>query len=238
MIHEGHRKRMFERIESGDSLQEHEILEVLLYPVIPRRNTNDIAHNLIDTFGNLNQVLHADLVELKSVDGIGDTAASFLKMTGLCLDRSLTCRQQDPPSAYNFTEFSEYIRARFTNAVQEYVELYSVKRDGATAVLCKRFSSDESENVRISPKQIAEFIADFKPQDVILVHNHLCYNSNPSEQDDFFTRYMSMILSLYNSRLIDHYIVSPAGVYSYFTNNRIEEIRTKFNARNLMELLG
>ena len=72
-LHEGHRKRLRERAMKGieENFQEHEILELLLSFVIARKDTNDLAHQLINTFGSLNNVLEAPYSSLISFDGLG-----------------------------------------------------------------------------------------------------------------------------------------------------------------------
>ncbi len=78
--HSGHRQRMFLRFMTGgfDGYRPHEILEQLLFEALPRRNTNEIAHDLLDRFGSLAGVLSAEREELKKVRGIGNVSAGFL----------------------------------------------------------------------------------------------------------------------------------------------------------------
>ena len=81
-VHENHRERMRRRVEKYglDSLEEHEALEYLLFFVIPRRDTNPLAHALIGRFGSFAGVLEASEEELRTVEGIGPAAARFLHM--------------------------------------------------------------------------------------------------------------------------------------------------------------
>ena len=81
-IHDGHRDRMRERFSKTgfEGMQEHEILEMLLYYSVPRRDTNPIAHNLIDRFGSLAGVLEAKEEQLLLVDGITQNSATLIKM--------------------------------------------------------------------------------------------------------------------------------------------------------------
>ena len=79
-IHKGHRQRMLKRyLEHGiDSFEDHELLEIFLFSAYTRRNTNDIAHRLIERFGSLEGVMHADYDALCEVDDVGPTAAGLL----------------------------------------------------------------------------------------------------------------------------------------------------------------
>ena len=78
--HQGHRERMRQRVLSQgiDNMPEHEILEFLLYPLIPMKDTNPIAHDLIDKFGSLQQVLDASPILLRNVKNMTETAALYL----------------------------------------------------------------------------------------------------------------------------------------------------------------
>ena len=82
MQHDGHRDRMRQKfITDGlDSFNPHEVLELLLFYAIPRRNTNDIAHRLMDTFGSLSAVFDASKESLCRVEGVGESAATLIKM--------------------------------------------------------------------------------------------------------------------------------------------------------------
>ncbi len=91
-MHEGHRARMRDKyLKSGiSSLSEHEIAELLLFYSMPRVNTNEAAHRLIDTFGSLSNALDADAKDLINVKGIGEQTAVFLK---LVKDIALYCQK-------------------------------------------------------------------------------------------------------------------------------------------------
>ena len=79
-IHAGHRQRMMTRfgINGFDGWQDHETVEVLLYRIRPRINTNVIAHRLINAFGSLGNLLEADQNEIAKIDGIGEKSAEFI----------------------------------------------------------------------------------------------------------------------------------------------------------------
>ena len=89
-IHEGNRARMKKKLlENGErSLADHELLEVLLYYAIPRRDTNELAHRLLKQFGSLRGVLSAPVQELACVSGVGQQAALLLGMPAARILRS------------------------------------------------------------------------------------------------------------------------------------------------------
>ena len=81
-IHTGHRERLRQRLMTfgADALCEHELLELILFYAIPRINTNDIAHSLLDKFGSLGKVVSADSESLSAVSGVGQSGALFLRL--------------------------------------------------------------------------------------------------------------------------------------------------------------
>ena len=76
-MHEGHRRRMYQKLKNGDNLYEHEVLEMLLFNAYPRKNTNPVAHELLERFPSISAVLSADIDELMSVPA----SASRLRST-------------------------------------------------------------------------------------------------------------------------------------------------------------
>ena len=104
-MHEGHRKRMLERLERAEgSLEEHELLEILLFNAIPRKNTNELAHRLLSAFGSLRSLFRAGMSELKAVPGVGESTAAYLKIVGMFLERA-DGKELSLPSAFSFAEF-------------------------------------------------------------------------------------------------------------------------------------
>ena len=81
-IHENHRDRLRDMYLKGGfkNMAPHQILELMLFYAIPRKDTNPLAHKLIDTFGSLSGVLEADPQDLVAVDGVGKSTAAYLKM--------------------------------------------------------------------------------------------------------------------------------------------------------------
>ena len=227
-MHEGHRGRMFERLVQSDAaLQDHEVLEILLFYAIPRRNTNDIAHRLISVFGSLAAVFEADHDQLVSVEGVGDRTAKFLIAIGKVCKRVDFRKNASLPSAYTFESFSKYLSEHFCGATQEFFELYSVKKSGEVE-FCQSFTSDERNKVVLPASDINRAILTFKSHGLIIVHNHLVNSCKPSLQDDETTKTVQLICNINNVKLLDHFIVSPMEIYSYYTSGRLEDIRSRY----------
>ena len=233
-MHEGHRQRMYERLTGKGKLKDHELLEMLLYSCLPRVNTNEVAHKLLDVFGSLSAVFQADFQKLQAVDGIGEKTAKQILLFGKIMDRILSYKEEPLPYATNYETLSNYLGVRFQRAQQEYVEIYSVRKSTGELKFCQRFTSDEADSVSIPPNEIAGFIATFKPREVILVHNHTFGSCSPSIADDDFTKRICLYFSLCGVNLLDHYIVSPLGVYSYNRHGRLDKMKEQCSAERVL----
>ena len=88
-LHDGHRKRLMEKLDSG-TLLTHEDLEMLLFYAIPRRNTNGLAHKLLKEFGSLRAIFSASVESLCKVEGVGLQTAAFLSLIGKLCERVYT----------------------------------------------------------------------------------------------------------------------------------------------------
>lgn len=233
-MHEGHRQRMIERlITAENSLQEYELLEMLLFNAVPRKNTNEIAHELVTAFGNIKAIFKADAAALMKVKGVGESVAAYLRCIGLFMDKIIAIDSPKLPSAYTYESFSSYLLNHFKGATQEFLELYSVKKNGEMR-FCQRLTSEESDNVHVSSSEILKFIANSIDSDVILVHNHLNHECYPSAEDDDFTKIVHIRCSVHDIRLLDHYIVCPDKVYSYFLHGKMQEIRNTYDIKKFM----
>ena len=232
-MHEGHRQRMLERLESAEgSLQEHELLEILLFNAIPRKNTNELAHRLLSTFGSLRAVLGAEMAELKAVPGVGESTAAYLRIIGIFYARA-QLKEPELPSAFSFAAFRPFLIERFEGAREEYVELYSL--DGKDCVKnVRRFSSEKSFQASVDPKEISRFLVEAKPAAMVAVHNHITGPATPSREDDDFTAQLEILCSMHNVSLREHIICSPEGVYSYFLSGKLNELSARYSIGNVL----
>ena len=232
-MHEGHRQRMLERLQSAEgSLQEHELLEILLFNAIPRKNTNELAHRLLSAFGSLRAVLGAEMAELKAVPGVGESTAAYLRIIGIFYARA-QLKEPELPSAFSFAAFRPFLIERFEGAREEYVELYSL--DGKDCVKnVRRFSSEKSFQASVDPKEISRFLVEAKPAAMVAVHNHITGPATPSREDDDFTAQLEILCSMHNVSLRDHIICSPEGVYSYFLSGKLNELSARYSIGNVL----
>lgn len=226
-MHEGHRKRMLQRLEHAEGLQDHEVLEILLYNAIPRKNTNPLAHALLNAFPSLEQLFRASYEELLTVDGIGPETAAYLRCIGILRER-IPSSEEAVPAAFGAGNFSAYLLERYSSLKEEVIEIFCL--DAQERVhSSKRFTRSLADRAAVSSEEVAALLSSSKPYGIVLAHNHPTAPAHPSAEDDRFTAQMQVLCSLHNVRLCDHIIVGTDGAYSYFLIGRMEQIRRKFN---------
>jgi DNA repair protein RadC len=232
-MHEGHRQRLLGKLDSGDNLYEHEILEVLLFNAYPRRDVNPIAHALLSRFAGIKEILSADVDELCSVEGVGRNVALYLKCMGKCLELCGGC--DNFGIVKNTEQFKKMISMRFRGKSNEFLELYFLDKGGRVKRICT-FTSHDADRVDIPPEEIVKLISVHKPYGIFVAHNHVNYPSAPSVADDRFTKQLQIICSINNVKLYDHCIYSgDDDIYSYFLSDRIEAIKQEYSLYNLMK---
>ncbi len=233
-MHEGHRQRMIERLASSqEGLQEHELLEILLFNAIPRKNTNELAHRLLTAFGSIERVFSASVEELAGIAGVGANTAAYLKVIALCY-RQTTVKRDGALNVLNAECFNEYLRHRFAGVMHEELLVYALDKNfNVKDTRC--FTTDEKNRVEFMPEKVSKFIAKNDPYALVIAHNHVNASKRPSATDDSFTKQVQLICSINNVRLYDHMILGNDGFYSYFLSGRLDEVRDKFSVQALIK---
>ena len=212
-IHEGHRARMKKKLlENGErSLADHELLEVLLYYAIPRRDTNELAHRLLKQFGSLQGVLSAPVQELACVSGVGQQAALLLGMVPMLCRRAAQREKEqilnsvDACGAY-FTELLGSSRREM---------LWQVCLDGKGKVLSSRcLAEGDVSMAAVSVRQVVEYALRAGAVGVVLAHNHPSGVALPSENDRAVTLWVRDALKAMDIQLLDHIIVADGDYVS------------------------
>ena len=225
-IHDGHRARMYQKVEAGN-FSDHEWLEVLLYPVLPRRDTNALAHRLLLRFGTADDMFHASMEELQSVEGVGVAVAAHIKAIGHFMDKR-------PPKRPIFTKefttesFLPYVKKVYQSIPYEVVDFYLL--DGYGHVVARQgFSAENLYDAQVFPEEVAEFLLTKDVSGVVIVHNHPHGDAYPSTKDDEMTKNLQMLCSMHNRLLCDHIIYATDGLYSYYGSGRLAAISKYFS---------
>lgn len=215
-IHEGHRERLRTRfLENGlDSFHEINALELLLFYAIPRRDTNVIAHQLLDRFGTLQGVFEASQQELCEVPGIGPQAAALILLVPQLMRKSAVSRTKEITRITRTSDAGRYLLPRLQDEKVEVVLMLCLdsKRN---IINCTEMGRGVVNSTETSIRRIVETALKSKAVSVILAHNHPDGLALPSTEDDAVTHQVNQALSLIGIRLLDHIIVAGDDYVSY-----------------------
>ena len=183
-MHEGHRKRLKDRFiaEGLQNFEEHQVLELILFYTIPRRDTNEIAHRLIKKFGALSNVIEADVKDLMTIEGIGENAAVFLSMISATSGYYLKNKQGDKPVIDSSSKAGEYVLSLFIG--QKYEVFYVVCLDSQNRVSWADILFEGTLNeTSIYPRNLIEVALRHKANSIIIAHNHPGGSLKPSSEE-------------------------------------------------------
>ena len=208
-IHEGHRERLRKRFldEGLDNFTEIQVLEILLFYCIPRRDTNPIAHALLEHFGTLSQVMEAPVEELAKVPGIGENTATFLSLVRDVGRYYMVNRSTQNTILTTIEMCANYMLPYFFGRRVETVFLLCL--DAKCKVLCCKEVGEGSVNsAGISVRKIVETALGANATTVVLAHNHPSGVAVPSAEDIQTTRRIAMALRAVEINLADHIVVA------------------------------
>ena len=207
-LHDGHRQRKKQRfLQHGlDSFADHEVLELLLFYAIPRRDTNETAHRLLEHFGTLKGVLTASVEELQKVEGVGESAAAFLHLLQAVGYRALRTAGDD--TILNSVDSAGAYFQKLLRGERREV-LYQVCLDAKGKVLShKRLSSGTVSMAPVNVREVVENALYTDASGVLLAHNHPSGIALPSEDDRQITLQIRQALGTMGIELVDHIIVA------------------------------
>ncbi len=214
-MHDGHRKRLKERflLEGLDNFSDVQVLELLLFYAIPRKDTNPIAHQLLARFGSLSQVLEAPVEELQKVEAIGPNAAVLLHFSTALGRYYLVDRAMQNTVLSTTEKCGEFLAPFFHGRRNETVYLLCL--DAKCKLLCCREVSEGSVNsASVSPRKVVEIALAANATTVVLAHNHPSGIAVPSAEDVQTTYRVANALDTVEITLADHIIVADGDFTS------------------------
>ena len=206
-VHDGHRERLRKKFRQG-TLEDHELLELLLFFSIPRRNTNEIAHALLKRFGSLSAVLRADESALQSVEGIGATSALQIRTVAEMMSRCARQQIDDRQLLSSFSELSSYLQSLFIGSLREKTFLLLFNASNRL-VACEMLGEGNATLVPVCLRRVIELALQKGAAAAVLAHNHADGIVAPSEEDARATERIGDALEGVGVRFIEHYIVTP-----------------------------
>lgn len=222
--HSGHRQHVRESYLSHGLLGEpdHRVLEMLLFFGIPYRDTNPIAHALIDTFGSFPAVLEASPEQLKQVKGMTMNASILLSMILPVFRRYEECLN-NRPVLQTTEEIVKYIRPRYHGAHSEV--LYALCfNEKATLISLRKISEGDNGETAMDFRALSSAALESGAARVTLVHNHPGGVAAPSFEDVQSTHNARILLAALKVNLDDHIIISGNRSFSMANSPRFATI--------------
>ena len=219
-LHDGHRERLKERFrQTGlEGFNDIQVLELLLFYAIPRKDTNPIAHALLNRFGTLHQVLEAPIHELQMVDGVGENAATLLCLAKELAGRYAVSQAKVEAILPSIRKCGEYLKRFYIGKRDELVYLLCL--DAKCKVLgCVEIGRGNVNSVGLSIRKIVETALRFNAVSVVLSHNHPSGYATPSPEDIATTRRVGIALDAVGIVLADHIIVAEDDFVSLAESN-------------------
>ena len=213
-LHDGHRarKKALFRQSGLDGFADHEVLELVLYYAIPRRDTNETAHRLLQKFGSLQNVFSAPAEELAKVEGVGENAALLLTLLPAAVRRA--GRSGGRERVLNSVDkCGRYFLELLGGERQE--ALYEACLDAKGKLLsCKKLAQGSADSAVLSVRQVVENALLCGASGVVLAHNHPSGIALPSQEDIAVTRRLQVALDAVGIVLADHIIVADEDFVS------------------------
>lgn len=211
-LHDKHRERMRNRFrENGfKGFADHEVLEYILFFAIPRGNTNETAHRLLNYFGSFSNVLLASEDELVKVEGIGPAAARLITMLMEAIRYYQRSNTKLPPKNFSIDTIADTLRPKFYGSATE--SMYALFMDnGGNIIKLKEVAQGSVNEVTFSLRSFVREAVRMNTSQVVLAHNHPNGLALPSREDINLTNRLSMMLDCVGIVLQDHLIFDGEG---------------------------
>ena len=233
-LHDGHRGRLIEKfVEFPDSFSDHELLEIFLFSVVPRKDTNLLAHRLLKAFGNLKKVFSATADQLMTVNGVGKAVAAHIVLHGILMRKTVLDAGEGDKSFSSLDKIKSDVISMFDGVKNEKF-YFLLLNDAFERVFNLEYFGKTEDAVFANTAEIARAMSVHKAKYARMMHNHPSGNAEPSDADDIATGKFCIVCEVHGINLIDHVIVAGKDVYSYFREKRLDYIKERIKSDKII----
>ena len=225
----GHRERVRKKfLENGfNGLEDYEVLDLLLFYVITRKDSKSIAKELIKKFKTLANVLKADTLELKTINGLGDVAITFLKMMWALPEKIYEDKLKNQKlikDDKNKITDKEVLLSFLRNKIgyEDVEKFYVIYLSSSNEVIAfEESSSGTLDRSSIYPWEIYKRVIMENAKSIIIAHNHPSGNTCPSKCDIDITNEIAKGLKNFGALLLEHIIITRDSYFSFLEEGLI-----------------
>ena len=195
------------RAGGGEALADHELLEMLLFYSIPRVNTNETAHRLLDRFGGMSGLMNAKRYELLTVPGIGEQSADLILLMSEFYRRTASESDKVPTVFKDLDDVGRYVVRLLDGLSRERVIVLLLSTD-YRLIATHQISEGSVNCAKVDIRQIMEYAILAKAANIVLAHNHPDPILEPSKEDESVSISLMHAASTMGINLWDHVLVA------------------------------
>lgn len=211
-----HRKRLRERFLTGgaDALPDYELLELVLFRAIPRRDVKPLARQLLEHFGDFNRVLSAPIPRLREVKGVGDAVIQELKIVEAAAHRLAKSRVMERHVISGWEALVTYCHTTMAHRETEQFRVFYLDRKNVL-IADEEQARGTVDHVPVYPREVCKRALELNASALILVHNHPSGDPTPSDADITMTHQIDTAAQALGLTLHDHLIIGKSRELSF-----------------------
>ena len=211
-----HRKRLRERFLAGGAaaLPDYEMLELILFRAIPRKDVKPLAHQLLDAFGDFNRVLSAPVARLSQMAGVGDAVITELKIVEAAAQRLARSRVLQRHVISSWDAVIDYCHTTMAHRDTEQFRVLYLDRKNVL-VADEAQAQGTVDHVPVYPREVVKRALELNASALILVHNHPSGDPTPSEADIVMTQQIKTAAEALGLTLHDHLVIGRSQEISF-----------------------
>lgn len=209
--HAGHRERLrHDFLNMGlEAMHPHRVLELLLFYSIPRADTNNIAHDMLNKFGSIAGVFNAPINELRDMHGVSENTVILLKMIPQLF--ALYAASVNEGVILNTTsKLCKYFLSQLAGVAEEQI-IIACLDDSMCISKFVRIARGDSGSVAVENKRIVEAVISSGCTLCVMAHNHPLSSCQPTKEDIDSTNVLMKVLKYIGITLSEHIVVGKDG---------------------------
>lgn len=211
-----HRRRLRSRFMQGGAaaMPDYELLELVLFRAIPRRDVKPLARSLMDRFGDFNGVISAPSTRLRDVDGVGEAVIAELKIVEAAAQRLARAKVLRKHVVSSWDALLDYCHTTMAHLETEQFRVLYLDRKN-TLIADEEQAKGTVDHVPVYPREVAKRALELNASALILVHNHPSGDPSPSRSDIDMTQQVAAACNALSLSLYDHLIIGKSKELSF-----------------------